>query len=65
MHPFHQKIWVCNAKAGLADRLQTKAKDVPLGRIGTADEVAEAVKWLLSDAASYISGAILDISAGR
>ncbi|NHQ75243.1 SDR family oxidoreductase [Roseovarius gahaiensis] len=54
-----------HAAAGLADRLQAKAKDVPLGRIGTAEEVAEAVKWLLSDAASYVSGAILDISAGR
>lgn len=54
-----------HASAGLADRLATKAKDVPLGRIGRADEVAAAVAWLLSDAASYISGAILDISAGR
>lgn len=54
-----------HAAAGLADRLVTKVGDVPLGRIGRADEVASAVAWLLSDAASYISGAILDISAGR
>lgn len=54
-----------HAAAGVADRLQTKTKDVPLGRIGTAEEVAEAVTWLLSDAASYVSGAILNISAGR
>lgn len=54
-----------HAAAGLADRLETKARDVPLGRIGTPDEVAEAVLWLLSDAASYVSGTILDISAGR
>jgi NAD(P)-dependent dehydrogenase (short-subunit alcohol dehydrogenase family) len=54
-----------HATAGLADRLAAKAGDVPLGRIGRADEVASAVTWLLSDAASYISGAILDISAGR
>ncbi|MDR9394889.1 MAG: SDR family oxidoreductase [Roseovarius sp.] len=54
-----------HAAAGLADRLATKAADVPLGRIGRADEVAAAVAWLLSDAASYVSGMILDISAGR
>lgn len=54
-----------HAAAGLADRLTAKAKDVPLGRIGRADEVAAAVSWLLSGAASYVSGEILDISAGR
>jgi len=43
----------------------SRDQEAPLGRIGSADEVAAVVEWLLSDAASYVSGAILDISAGR
>lgn len=38
---------------------------VPMARIGTPEEVAEAVLWLLSDAASYVTGALLPISGGR
>jgi NAD(P)-dependent dehydrogenase (short-subunit alcohol dehydrogenase family) len=34
-------------------------------RGGTADEVAEAIVWLLSDAASFVTGAVLDVSGGR
>lgn len=34
-------------------------------RAGTADEVANAIMWLLSDEASYANGALLDISGGR
>jgi NAD(P)-dependent dehydrogenase (short-subunit alcohol dehydrogenase family) len=34
-------------------------------RPGTADEIAQAVVWLLSDAASYTTGAIIDVSGGR
>ncbi|MEI4196488.1 SDR family oxidoreductase [Roseovarius sp. E0-M6] len=44
---------------------RSRDQEAPLGRIGRADEVTAAVEWLLSDAASYVSGAILDISAGR
>lgn len=54
-----------HAAAGLAHRLVTKRAEVPLGRIGTAQEVAETVVWLLSDAARYVSGTIVDISGGR
>ncbi len=36
-----------------------------MGRPGTADEMAEAILFLLSDAASYITGAILRVSGGR
>lgn len=37
---------------------------VPLGRLGTGDDVANGVAFLLSDAASYITGAVLDINGG-
>ena len=36
-----------------------------MGRPGTADEIGEAILWLLSDAASYATGAILDVGGGR
>jgi NAD(P)-dependent dehydrogenase (short-subunit alcohol dehydrogenase family) len=45
--------------------LVTKKNDVPMRRIGRADEVAEVVAWLISDAASYVTGTIVDVSGGR
>lgn len=54
-----------HAAAGLGDRLAQKRAEVPLARIGTADEVAATVSWLLSDGAAYVSGTIVDISGGR
>ena len=48
-----------------ADRLAEMAQSVPLGRVGHPDEVAETVLWLLSDAASYISGSVLTVSGAR
>lgn len=39
-------------------------ESIPMGRVGQANEVAEAVIWLMSDKASWISGAHLDISGG-
>jgi NAD(P)-dependent dehydrogenase (short-subunit alcohol dehydrogenase family) len=41
------------------------AKSVPLGRSGTADEVARTVLWLASDDASYVHGAVVDVAGGR
>ena len=41
------------------------ARSVPLGRSGTADEVARTVLWLASDDASYVHGAIIDVAGGR
>jgi NAD(P)-dependent dehydrogenase (short-subunit alcohol dehydrogenase family) len=49
---------------GLA-QMEQLAKTVPLGRSGAASEVAEAVLWLASGAASYVHGAVLDVSGGR
>ena len=39
--------------------------NLPLGRFGEPKEVAEAIVWLLSDAAAYVTGVILPISGGR
>jgi NAD(P)-dependent dehydrogenase (short-subunit alcohol dehydrogenase family) len=54
-----------HAAAGDAGRLERMAPHVPMKRVGTAEEVAGAVLWLLSPAASYITGAILPVGGGR
>jgi NAD(P)-dependent dehydrogenase (short-subunit alcohol dehydrogenase family) len=54
-----------HASGGRPDRAATLGVGTALGRAGTAEEVAEAIVWLLSDAASYVTGALLDVSAGR
>ena len=54
-----------HARAGLPDRLTRLVGGVPMGRTGSAKEVAEAVLWLASDGASYITGIIVPISGGR
>ncbi|MGA2413156.1 MAG: SDR family oxidoreductase [Candidatus Sulfotelmatobacter sp.] len=54
-----------HAANGAPDRLQRLAATVPMQRPGTPLEVAEAVLWLLSPAASYTTGAILEVGGGR
>jgi NAD(P)-dependent dehydrogenase (short-subunit alcohol dehydrogenase family) len=54
-----------HAASGMADRLDRLAPSIPMQRAGAPLEIAEAVLWLLSPAASYITGAILDVSGGR
>jgi NAD(P)-dependent dehydrogenase (short-subunit alcohol dehydrogenase family) len=51
--------------SGIPDRVARAAKHIPMKRAGTADEVAETIVWLASPAASYVSGAILDVAGGR
>jgi NAD(P)-dependent dehydrogenase (short-subunit alcohol dehydrogenase family) len=54
-----------HASVGQPDRAQRLGAATPIGRAGRPEEIAEAIVWLLSDAASYTTGAILDVSGGR
>lgn len=53
-----------HAAAGEPDRPARVVSRVPMGRIGEPDEIASAVVWLLSDEASYVTGAVLRVSGG-
>jgi NAD(P)-dependent dehydrogenase (short-subunit alcohol dehydrogenase family) len=54
-----------HASGGQPGRAQRIGATTPLGRPGRPEEVGEAILWLLSDAASYTTGAILDVAGGR
>jgi NAD(P)-dependent dehydrogenase (short-subunit alcohol dehydrogenase family) len=54
-----------HASGGEPDRAHRLSHVVPMKRIGTADEIANAIVWLMSDEASYVTSAILDVSGGR
>ncbi|MBS3910270.1 MAG: SDR family oxidoreductase [Hydrogenophaga sp.] len=54
-----------HASGGLPNRVQDLKHLVPMQRGGTADEVAQAIVWLLSPAASYTTMSLLDVSGGR
>jgi NAD(P)-dependent dehydrogenase (short-subunit alcohol dehydrogenase family) len=54
-----------HASGGLPDRVQALRHQVPMQRGGQADEVAQAIVWLLSDAASYTTMSLMDVSGGR
>jgi NAD(P)-dependent dehydrogenase (short-subunit alcohol dehydrogenase family) len=54
-----------HAGAGVPDRVERMAPQVPLGRAGEPEEVAEAIAWLLSDACPYVTGATLRVAGGR
>ena len=54
-----------HADAGDATRLDRVGAAVPWGRPGEPDEVADAIAWLMSDRASYVTGSTLEIAGGR
>ncbi len=54
-----------HASGGQPDRAWRVSSLIPMERPGTAGEIAGAIVWLLSDAASYTTGAILDVGGGR
>lgn len=54
-----------HASGGLPDRVQDLAHQVPMLRGGTADEVAQAIVWLMSDASPYTTMSLLDVSGAR
>lgn len=54
-----------HGSAGDPDRAARMGSTLPMGRAGSADEVADAILWLLSDKASYVTGTTIDVSGGR
>lgn len=54
-----------HASGGLPDRASQMASSIPMQRPGSASEVADAILYLLSDKATYVTGAILNVSGGR
>lgn len=54
-----------HADSATTHLLDEASRAIPIQRLGRAQEVAEAVAWLLSDAASYTVGAVLDVAGGR
>jgi NAD(P)-dependent dehydrogenase (short-subunit alcohol dehydrogenase family) len=54
-----------HASGGEPGRVDRLGPTLPMARGGTADEVARAILWLLSDEASYTTGSFVDVSGGR
>lgn len=54
-----------HASGGQPDRVQRLLPTVPMQRGGTAEEVAEAIAWLMSDSSPYTTGSLLEVSGGR
>ncbi|MBB2487194.1 SDR family oxidoreductase [Mitsuaria sp. WAJ17] len=54
-----------HADSGMSEELAAAAAGIPMQRLGRSEEVAEAIVWLLSEAASYTTGTMLDVTGGR
>ena len=54
-----------HASGGEPQRAAQMAPQVPMRRAGSAQEVAAAIVWLLSEESSYTTGAVLDVTGGR
>jgi NAD(P)-dependent dehydrogenase (short-subunit alcohol dehydrogenase family) len=54
-----------HASGGEPDRAERLRGAIPMQRPGRADEIAEAIMWLVSPESSYATGAIVDVSGGR
>lgn len=54
-----------HGKGGDPERAARLATGVPMQRTGSADEVAQAILWLMSEEASYVTGSTLDVTGGR
>ena len=54
-----------HASGGEPDRVERVKSQVPMGRGGQPEEIAHAILWLLSDDASYTTGAFLDVAGGK
>ncbi|HEV2069859.1 MAG TPA: SDR family oxidoreductase, partial [Acidimicrobiales bacterium] len=54
-----------HASGGQADRIERLKGVIPMGRAGVPHEVAQAIAWLCSDEADYVTGALLDVAGGR
>ncbi len=54
-----------HAKAGMPDRTERFKPMIPMGRAGSAEEVADVILWLLSERSSYVTGALVPIGGGR